>query len=392
MRTQMDKLMELMQSIGMRTDKLEGVEQGKEGGTEDTPSTPTGTSAAVINNAPGLPNASVYPTPGTANWPTYNTPGGVGSAEKKGGGTAPGDSRNNDRMSGLPGRQAKFISEQMPDFLGKLDKVSQIVIFEDQLACTIDTVAAGELGYLISIGGRSHRKENLHTTVRMSPSAAESVKQARLEMPIQDGASSMYVVDQQRFFAIITLMLGPNVRDRLRADSGLGKPTDPDCGSDLFSRMYAELVPKGPTARKGREEEAQKAISCPLTSNGWPTRKLAIVDRMAVHEAIGEPLSAEDILYWLQQAMYTSSAALFTQLAPVISSKFDKHILDSPLDFKTIKTSTAGDNTLSALFKMINQQVKIHYKHNPSAKERTIGAAAIIPNNEEEDYCEAELA
>ena len=39
---------------------------------------------------------------------------------------------------------------------------------------------------------------------------------------------------------------------------------------------------------------------------------------MAVHEAIGEPLSAKDILYWLQQAMYTSSAALFTQLAPVI--------------------------------------------------------------------------
>ena len=109
---------------------------------------------------------SVYPTPGTANRPTYNTPG-ITSMQKKGAGTALGDSRNNYCMSCLPGRQAKFISEQMPDFLCKLDKVSQIAIFEDQLTCTINTVAAGKLCYLISIGGLSHRKKNLHTTVQM---------------------------------------------------------------------------------------------------------------------------------------------------------------------------------------------------------------------------------
>ena len=144
----------------------------------------------------------------------------------------------------------------MPDFLGKLDKVNQIAEFEEQLVCTISTFAAGELQYLVSIGGSHHQKANIHTAVSMSAETAEGIKQTRLAMPLQNGASNMYIIDQQLFYSLINKMIGTNVRDKLLTGFALGRPTDINCCTDLFSRVYTILIHKGATTKDYQKQEA----------------------------------------------------------------------------------------------------------------------------------------
>ena len=140
----------------------------------------------------------------------------------------------------------------------------------------------------------------------MTKSAAEAVRQARIDTRIMNGSSNLYVQDQQRFYCLLTLMLGPKIKSKLKSINGLGKPNDADCGSALFDRIYLQMVNRWDAAKKARFDDAVKAMSAGLFDirDTWDDRKLIIVDRMATHETIGEPFPASKILYCLNTALY----------------------------------------------------------------------------------------
>jgi hypothetical protein len=145
----------------------------------------------------------------------------------------------------------------------------------------------------------------------------------------------------------------------------MGKPSDIDSGSNLFERMHTELVKKGPTIVRQRLDDARDSLSTSIADGCWAEKKLSIVNTMAMHEAIGEPLDASLILTSILSALYNSDATLFKQMAPTISNTFKAStIKDSALDFKSVEGAETSDNTIAALFKLINEQVTNYEEYN----------------------------
>jgi hypothetical protein len=114
---------------------------------------------------------------------------------------------DNDKLTGLSGRQPENIAKLMKVYEGKFDHVNQIAAFEDTLIRSVSTITAGELHYLASLGTKIHMRQNLHTTIRMGHNSAEEMRVIRQNTPILSGASSMYALNQQRFYQILLLMV-----------------------------------------------------------------------------------------------------------------------------------------------------------------------------------------
>ena len=123
-----------------------------------------------------------------------------------------------------------------------------------------------------------------------------------------------------------------------------------------------------------------------MKPEGWADKKSSIINTMALHGMIGEPISAPIVFACLMTSMHCSDAR-FSSLGATLSMRHQcSSLLDGRLDFDTCAASTG--NNLSTVVATIDDAVSNWKEWSKTA---TPHFGGITLTSEEEEFAGAAL-